>query len=621
MKRAVTAMLLCMVLFIMLIVLNSCVTFNIKNNSTVEKVDRKVYEEFNAYIKEKNFFAAGNSYLEYNVCCSDDKIKVMQDELFELYKVKVGELSQKNDYLALLRYTFSVTSIIGDAFPGSEKEQLTKEIRRYGKKFIDEELRKKGELEKVSWLIYLSKYIPDDPYIYKTITETFIKRKNSILAEKYFLKFQKILTKNKSTQYTDTIKQFSDEIGNLQRSLVKDEGHSQRAIKQIIESSVKIIVDRGLKTEQGMGVPDQILGTGAVIDQNGYIITNYHIIESSVDPKYEGYSRIYVIPGEDEKIKLVAQVVGYDSVYDLALLKVSKKMVSYVKVGDSDTLAQGEQVMAIGNPVGLSNTVTSGIVSSINRPFFQIGNIIQIDAALNPGNSGGALINQNGYLIGIAFAGLENFENLNFAIPSNLLLHILFRLYQKGAVKRSWIGCAVEKIDNNIIVNYIAPRDDTATVLEKNDQIVQVNGITVKNVYDIQDLLSYSESLLIIRLTVEREGKSMVLPVALFSRPTVPSRYVYKHDATENIITPLFGIVMVKVEEAKRKFYSVSRVVSGSPAGEFGVTEGDEIRIKGLKYNEKNKLFYLSLELRSKRFGYISKSIVLYTYEGINSFI
>ncbi|KPJ80126.1 MAG: hypothetical protein AMS17_20920 [Spirochaetes bacterium DG_61] len=120
--------------------------------------------------------------------------------------------------------------------------------------------------------------------------------------------------------------------------------------------------------------------------------------------------------------------------FDLALLKIEKEIESHVKFGDSDTLKQGEKVVAIGNPVGLTNTVTSGVVSSLDRPFLQIGNIIQIDAALNPGNSGGALINSDGYLVGIAFAGLENFENLNFAIPSNLILSVLFRLYNSSII-------------------------------------------------------------------------------------------------------------------------------------------------------------------------------------------
>jgi S1-C subfamily serine protease len=359
-----------------------------------------------------------------------------------------------------------------------------------------------------------------------------------------------------------------------------------------------------------------------VIDGSGYIITNHHIIESSVDPKYEGYSKVFVIPGDDDNVRFTAKIVGYDPIYDLALIKIENNMESFIRFGDSNVIRQGQKVLAIGNPVGLTNTVTSGVVSSLDRPFLQIGNIIQIDAALNPGNSGGALINDQGYLVGVAFAGLESFENLNFAIPSNLLLSQLFRLYQGGEVERSWAGLAVEKRGEDLIVDYIVPEGPgRPSRLLKGDVIQAVNQKPVHEINDIQALISYYNSPIIINLTVERDNKSESKNILLKKRPQTPAVYIYNHDAHENIITPLFGIVATRVDPRRKKSYLVSRIVAGSIANSVGITEGDLIKMKTVKYDEENRYFYLPIELKSKRFGYINKSITLYSPADINIFI
>jgi len=369
-------------------------------------------------------------------------------------------------------------------------------------------------------------------------------------------------------------------------------------------------------------MPDQVMGTGVVIDERGYILTNYHLIESSVDPTYEGYSRVYVILGKDESVRIPIKIIGYDPVFDLALLKIEKEIESHVKFGDSDTLKQGEKVVAIGNPVGLTNTVTSGVVSSLDRPFLQIGNIIQIDAALNPGNSGGALINSDGYLVGIAFAGLENFENLNFAIPSNLILSVLFRLYNEGEVCRSWMGCGVERRDDNILINYIVPEGPADYAkLQNGDLVREVNGFPVKEIFDIQRVISSMGNPLVISVMIERDNKLEHRNILLGNRPRLPSLYVWGRDAHENILTPLFGIVITRLDPSRKRNYLVTRIVNGSVASTAGISEGDVIKIKSVKYDEKYEVFSLSIDLKSKRFGYLNKSMVLYSYNEINTFI
>jgi hypothetical protein len=267
-----------------------------------------------------------------------------------------------------------------------------------------------------------------------------------------------------------------------------------------------------------------------------------------------------------------------------------------------------------------------------------MGNIIQIDAALNPGNSGGALIDSKGYLVGIAFAGLEQFENLNFAIPSNLLLSLLFKLYEGGKVTRSWIGCGLEggvvggigqdRIEEQaagsegLTVNYIVPGGPADTAgLKKGDVIREVSGRHVSAIYDVQDAISYYSSPLVVNLTIERDKTTFVRSVLLEERPEIPALYVYERDAYENLVTPLFGIVLSAVGDGKQKAYTVASVVSGSVASGVGISEGDTIRIKTIKYDEKLQVFSMSIELKSKRFGYLNRPLVLFTYAETNSFV
>jgi len=610
------------VIFILLSYVLSCVSYSITDSDNVQKVDTKIINEFNEAVENVDFYDACKSYIEFSTCYSDYRTNEMIREIEDLYSTKISEFKDTNDLLSIIEYTYSLVNLAEKSIDDHNLSGYKKDLAKYVHRFVESELNNKGELEKVSWLIHLTELSPGDPDIHKLLVKLYLKRNNLFLAQKHFNIYSEIIQADKPSGYETEFEMLEAEINDLKLKDNNENKSPQEAIEDMIKSSVKIVVDKGIKTEGGVGTPDHLLGTGVVIDKRGYIITNYHIIESSVDPKYEGYSRVYVIPGKDENIRFVARIIGYDSVYDLALLKVEKRMESFIRFGDSDILRQGEKVVAIGNPIGLTNTVTSGVVSSIDRPFLQIGNIIQIDAALNPGNSGGALINSSGYLVGITFAGLENFENLNFAIPSNLLLSILFRLYEGGQVKRSWIGCAVEKQDDKLYIDYIVPEGPAGPArLQKGDIITEVNGKQTADIFDIQSSTSHLGNPLIISLTIERDKKVECKTILLEGRPELPALYVYDRDAHENIITPLFGIVMSRLDPPRKKNYLVTRVVTGSVASRVGISEGDIIKVKGIKYDEKYRVFYLPLDLKSKRFGYLNKSMVLYTYTEINTFI
>ncbi len=607
---------------VFIIIISGCVSSPGKDGVDVQTLKKKITVEFDEYIGEKNFYGACKSFIEFTISFEGEKKDEMARELTELLHGKTAELRNDNDTLKIIEYTYSYINLmkgtISDEKLSSLKEDLFINIQDY----VSSELTGMGQLERASWLIYLENFSPDNPFLYKLLVEVFLERNNPLLAEKYFSAYTDAVETDEPSGYEDELEELKNKIDELKLKSGEGTGIPQIAIEGTIKSSVKIIVDKGIKTENRVGRPDQILGTGVVIDENGYVITNYHIIESSVDPRYEGYSKVYVIPGKDDNDRFVAKIIGYDPIYDLALLKIEKNLESNIRFGDSSALRQGEKVLAIGNPVGLTNTVTSGVVSSLDRPFLQIGNIIQIDAALNPGNSGGALINNDGYLVGIAFAGLESFENLNFAIPSNLLLSLLFRLYREGNVERSWMGCVIGKQDDYLTIDYIVPGGPSGPPrLSVGDIILEVNGKPAGEIFDVQNFTSYLDNPLIINLTIERDNRVEVKNILLDVRPELPSLYVYNHDAKENIITPLFGIVTTRVDPPRKKIHLVSRVVTGSVARSVGISEGDVIKMKGIKYDEENRVFLLLIDLKSKRFGYVNKSMVLFSPADINTFI
>lgn len=601
----------------------SCVSYSVQENSTVQNVDYKILEEFEEHRENGDFYGAAWSYIEFMICCQDERADKLRDELSSLYGEKVKQFKGDGNNLALIEHTYSYINLLDDHLSDDERSTLEGDIATYIGLYIEADLKGKGGLEQASWLMYLDRFTVAEGavHIRSSLVDLFLQRNNMVLSQKY-LDLLSASVEQSGQNAEATPWEYDALVDRVAELRSRSSDISDVAIENAVKSSVKIIVDRGIKTEGGVGVPDQSLGTGIVIDSRGYVLTNHHIIESDVDPTYEGYSRVYVIPGRDENIRFVASVVGYDEVFDLALLKVEKQLESRVMIGDSDTLRQGEKVVAIGNPVGLTNTVTSGIVSSTDRPYLQIGGVIQIDAALNPGNSGGALIDNDGYLVGIAFAGLANFENLNFAIPSNHMLSILGRLYAGDRTGRSWIGCSLEEGEEGLTIAYIVPNSPAeVSGLEIGDIIRSVNGKQVSTLFEVQDAFSNLNSPIIGTMEIQRDGERIDRKVYLIERPVYPTLYIYKRDAREKIITPLYGMVLSQIEQERKKVYVVSKILSGSVASSVGIAEGDVVKIRDLKYDEEGKVFYLIVELKSKRFGYINKSMVLYRYIEVNAFI
>jgi S1-C subfamily serine protease len=608
-----TALLLAVLAFI------SCTSPPIRDSSTVQKVDGKIHDEFYEAVQGGDFYAAARGYIEFLNCCSDERIGELHTQLKLLYDEKMDEFVAEGNNLGAVEYTYSYLNLLSDELEADDRSALENELESSIERYVNTDLSDMGDFEKLSWLLYADRLVPKEgsAAARRALVELFVQRRNPRMAHEYLELLELTLSgKERVAGVDDRLKESVSELQAQSGDIAAD------AIDRAVRSSVKVIVDRGIRTERGVGMPDQSLGTGIVIDSGGVILTNFHIIESDVDPAYEGYSRVYVVSGEDENVRYVANVVGYDSVFDLALLKIGKELPSYILAGDSDALKQGEKVLAIGNPVGLTNTVTSGVVSSIDRPFLQIGGIIQIDAALNPGNSGGALINNDGYLVGVTFAGLANFENLNFAIPSNLMFAVLRKLYTEGETKRSWLGCSVDERGGEISIEYIVPNSPADVCnLQQGDIVEALNGREISSIFQVQEHIANLNNPLVVTMDLSRDGKAVEKKVYLSERPVQPSLYIYRRDALERILVPMFGMVLSSVEPERKKNFVVARVLNNSVANSVGITEGDKIRVRDLEYDEKTKLFYLVIDLESKRFGYLKKSMVLYQYLETNTFI
>lgn len=216
---------------------------------------------------------------------------------------------------------------------------------------------------------------------------------------------------------------------------------SLETVRKMMKGTVTVWVDRGMTIEKGLGRADRMIGSGFFIDANGYLITNYHVIQSEVDPEYEGFSRVYIKRAENPTVRIPAKVVGWDTTFDLALLKTEINPEVYFQLGSSEDLNIGSRIYAIGSPAGLEQTLTSGIVSAQNRRLLSLGSVLQIDAPVNHGSSGGPIIDEAGRVQAIVFAGLERNEGLNFAIPVELLRLILPQLYAGGETVHAWMSC------------------------------------------------------------------------------------------------------------------------------------------------------------------------------------
>jgi len=264
------------------------------------------------------------------------------------------------------------------------------------------------------------------------------------------------------------------------------------------------------------------LGSGVIIDgTKGLILTNSHVIQKT------GTIKVIL----ENELEFEAKIVGADSDSDLAVLKIdSENRLPAIKMGSSDDLMIGETVIAIGNPFGFSHTVTTGVISAINRSIRAEDRVyhdfIQIDASINPGNSGGPLLNINGDLIGINTAIYANAQGIGFAIPIGKARKIISDLIQYGEVKQAWIGITVQDMDEKL-ANYLAAAGKKGVIvksvepqspaekagLKESDIIFSIANKKVNSVDDFQSVAKSLAAGDTMQARVWRNGKEKTIAV------------------------------------------------------------------------------------------------------------
>lgn len=337
------------------------------------------------------------------------------------------------------------------------------------------------------------------------------------------------------------------------------------------------------------GFEQKGLGSGFIIDKDGYILTNNHVVA--------GADEIVVKLTDNEEFD--ARVVGLDKSTDLALIKIdAKKPYKALKLGDSDRLKVGEWVLAIGNPFGLEQTVTSGIISAKGRSIGSgpYDNFLQTDASINPGNSGGPLFNLKGEVVGINTAILAQGQGIGFAIPINMAKELLPQLKDKGRVTRGWLGVIMqpwepgmaEKFgldkERGVLIGDIKEGDpaDRAGILP-GDVIVEFDGEKIKDSRALLKEVAKKNPGLAVEVKVLRAGKELTLMVTLGERS---SELQAKAKAQDRSIDEEFGLTVQEItpELAERfglsdpKGVIVSGVKPQSPAQKSGLRQGDVIR-------------------------------------------
>lgn len=282
---------------------------------------------------------------------------------------------------------------------------------------------------------------------------------------------------------------------------------------------------------------EQGVGSGFVISADGRIITNAHVVD--------GADTVRVTLKDGRSFE--GKVLGVDSVTDVAVVKIDASNLPTVTLSNSDQIQPGEWAIAIGNPLGLDNTVTEGIISATGRSSGQVGmpnervNYIQTDAAINPGNSGGPLLNQNGEVIGMNTAIIQDAQGIGFAIPINTVSRIANELAEHGKVDHAYLGVQMVTLspqikqeinsdpnsglsvseDQGVLIGKVVPDSPAAKAgLRAGDVIVQVNGENVTDASALQQIVEESQVGNTLQIGLKRNGQEMTIAVQTASVPT-----------------------------------------------------------------------------------------------------
>jgi serine protease Do len=343
-------------------------------------------------------------------------------------------------------------------------------------------------------------------------------------------------------------------------------------------------------------VPMRGKGSGFIVDKDGYIMTNNHVVE--------GADKITVTLLDGRHFE--ASLVGKDPTFDLAVVQIKAEKLPVLLLGDSDAAEVGEWVVAIGNPLGFENTVTAGVISGKNRTLqaadVNFQGFMQTDAAINPGNSGGPLINLNGEVVAINTAIVPYAQGIGFAVPVNMAKQVMEDLIKFGEVKRGWLGVSLQTLTPGFAETYGIPADEGAIIsgvmpgspaedagMQRGDVIITIDAKAMKSSQDV--VFAIRNKLMGDKVSVEvyRDGKKRRMNVKLgeipgseTSRETSDREQRPRRGSRRSTI---IGATVSEITDELEDQYNlksddglvVISVERGSIASELGIRQGDQI--------------------------------------------
>jgi serine protease Do len=387
-------------------------------------------------------------------------------------------------------------------------------------------------------------------------------------------------------EFTKLVRQASPAVVNIRTERTatnRPDGFNEQEVPEIFRRFFRQMPDRQN--------PRPGIGSGFIIESDGYILTNNHVVDGADE----------IIVALSDRREREAKIVGTDPLSDLALLKIDEENLPTVKIGSSEDLEAGQWVIAIGSPFDFEMSVTAGIVSATGRSLPEgSGNyvpFIQTDVAINPGNSGGPLLDLDGRVVGInsqIFTRSGGYMGLSFAIPIDVAMEVVAQLKDKGGVSRGWLGVLIQRVDRDLAESFGLDRPAGALVtevfadspaekagLKEGDIITAFDGRMIDLSSDLPHMVGRTRADSVAELTVVRNGEVVTLEVTI-GRLEEDDLNSSRRPAQAARSGNRVGITVSDLEASEKRRFKVDRgvmvrqVFSG-PAGEAGIERGDVI--------------------------------------------